>query len=86
MPAPAIGAAAVKARLRELLSEALDEDVAPLQDDTTAGDVEGWDSLAHLKLVVAIEEEWRIRFDIAELDAPRNVGELVDMIVRKAGG
>jgi len=85
MTAPTVNRDEVRARLRDLLSETLDDGDVVLNDATTAHDVAGWDSLAHLKLLVAIEGAWRIKFAIAELAAPRDVGELVDLIVRKAG-
>jgi acyl carrier protein len=47
---------------------------------TTAADVEGWDSIAHIQLMMRIEEEFGIRFKTAEVSAVKNVGELVDRI------
>jgi acyl carrier protein len=52
---------------------------------TTAQEVPGWDSLAHINLVAAVEEEFRIRFAMAELQKLQNVGEMVALIERKAG-
>jgi len=52
---------------------------------TTAPDVKGWDSLSHINLIVAIEREFRIRFKTAEVTGMKNVGDLIDLIVRKSG-
>ncbi len=54
-----------------------------LNDETTAEDVEGWDSLNHVNLIVAIEQVFRIKVTTRDAQRLRNVGELVDMIARK---
>jgi acyl carrier protein len=51
--------------------------------DTVADDVEGWDSLTHINLIVAIEKEFRVRFTTSEITALTNVGDLADLITRK---
>ena len=57
---------------------------AVLGRETTADDVEGWDSLMHVRLTVATEMEFGHRFDTAEINALRNVGDFVDLIASKA--
>lgn len=52
---------------------------------TRAADVEGWTSLAHIQLMVGIEQHYGIRFGLAEVNAPADVGELVTLVARKAG-
>lgn len=52
---------------------------------TTAKDVDGWDSLMHINLIVAVEGEFRIRFTSREITGLQNVGELIDVITRKQG-
>ena len=52
---------------------------------STANDVEGWDSLMHINLIVAVEREFKIRFTTREIAGLKNVGELIDVIARKAG-
>ena len=59
--------------------------IVRLTRDTTAKDVDGWDSLMHINLVVAIESEFKIRFTSREIARLQNVGELIDLIVRKQG-
>lgn len=73
----------VRTKIRDLLRDIVDLDTLEITDETDASQVEWWDSLVHLKLLVAIEEEWDLSFDIAELGAPENVGQLVDMIRAK---
>ncbi|HKT73997.1 MAG TPA: acyl carrier protein [Steroidobacteraceae bacterium] len=49
----------------------------------TAEDVDDWDSLNHINLIVAIEARFKIKFKTAELESLRNVGQLVDTIAQK---
>lgn len=73
------------ARLTSLLSEVLGADSLELTPDTTAADVEGWDSVTHVEILVAIEQAFGVRFRTGELSGLRNVGELVDRLARDAG-
>jgi acyl carrier protein len=50
---------------------------------TKASDIEGWDSLTHINLVVAIEHKYRVKFALGELQDLKNVGDMADLIVRK---
>jgi acyl carrier protein len=54
-----------------------------LKYETTASDVEGWDSLNHIELVVAVEKHFKIRFNFAEVQKFKNVGEMCDNIAAK---
>jgi acyl carrier protein len=54
-----------------------------ISDGMTAGDVEQWDSLTHINLIVALEREFRIKFTTGEVGKLKNVGELVSLIQRK---
>jgi acyl carrier protein len=56
-----------------------------LRDDTTAGDVDGWDSVAHVMLILATERKFGIRFESSEIANAANVGEFVSVIEAKRG-
>jgi len=67
----------------EVFIDTLDEDNIVLTESTTADDVEGWDSLTHVQLVVAVEKKFKVRFAAKEIQSWKNVGELIDSISGK---
>lgn len=71
------------ARLNEIFSFVLDADVE-LTRETTAADVEGWDSLTHVTLIGEVEEEFGFKFMMREIVGLKNVGELIDIIAARA--
>jgi acyl carrier protein len=71
-------------QLNEIFTDALDSDKnVSLKEATTAADVDGWDSLTHIQLVVAIERHFKIRFASKEIQSWKNVGELISSIESK---
>jgi acyl carrier protein len=70
-------------RLTKIMRDVLDDDNLALTAETTAHDVEGWDSVSHITLIVAIEESFGIKFKSAELEKMKNVGQLVEQIEKK---
>ena len=61
-----------------------DEDIV-LSDETSSADIEDWDSLEQINLVVAIQDEFNVKFNIDEVNAIKNVGGMVDFILEKIG-
>ena len=72
-------------RLNEVFREVFDDDSISLEDETTAADVDGWDSLMHITLIDAIEDEFDIAFDMKTVVKMKNVGEMVDEIESQLG-
>lgn len=70
-------------KLNEIFVDVLDLDEVKLTDATTADDIEEWDSLSHVQLVVAIEKAFGVKFTALEIMKWKNVGELVDSIAQK---
>jgi acyl carrier protein len=70
-------------QLHGIFVDALDSDNVKLTNETTADEVEGWDSLTHIQLVVGIEKHFKIRFTSQEIQRWKNVGELVESIHNK---
>lgn len=70
-------------QVNAIFVDILDNESLVLTDSTTANDVEDWDSLTHIHLVVAIEKSFGIRFTSQEIQSWNNIGELVDCIASK---
>jgi acyl carrier protein len=69
--------------LKEVFIDILDLDSVTLNDETTANDIEEWDSLSHIQLVVAVEKRFGVKFTSREIMKWDNVGEMVDSIIEK---
>lgn len=69
--------------LTGLFRDVFDDDSVTPHESMTAADVEGWDSLSHIRLVVAVEEKFSLRFTTVEINDLKNVGDFVDLIMRK---
>jgi acyl carrier protein len=76
----------ILAKLSELMRDIFDDDELTASDEMTADDVPGWDSANHIKLIIAVEEVFGVRFLENEITAPENVGQLVAMISGKMAG
>jgi acyl carrier protein len=74
----------IEKRLTEVFRDVLDRDSVVLSRETTAADIEEWDSLAHISLLVAIEKEFSINLNLTEVEQLRNVGDMFDLIRLKA--
>lgn len=70
--------------LNEVFREVFDDDSITVTDQTTSADIEGWDSLEHVNLVVAVETRFNFEFGIGEVNGMKNVGEMVDIILQRA--
>ena len=70
-------------KLLPIFRNVFDDEELVIKPTTTAKDVEGWDSLAHIRLIVAIEKYFALHFSAAEITGLENVGELVELILRK---
>lgn len=70
-------------RLRSIFRDVFLDDTIQLTRDMTAKDIEAWDSLSHINLLVAIEQEFGFRFEMREVKNLKNVGEMIDLIQKK---
>jgi acyl carrier protein len=73
----------IYARLTEIFRDVFDNDDLVLTPELTASEVDGWDSLGHVRLIVAIEQKLKISLSTSEITELANVGQLVDVIERK---
>ena len=70
-------------RLQKVFSTVFDNEAIEITPELTADDVDEWDSLSHINLMIAIELEFNIEFDQSEIQNFANVGELVSTIEKK---
>jgi acyl carrier protein len=73
----------ILSRVEEIFREELELDELTLTDETTADDVEEWDSLSHIQLVVALEKAFGIKFTSREILSWENIGDLISCIQSK---
>ncbi|AUN33979.1 acyl carrier protein (plasmid) [Niveispirillum cyanobacteriorum] len=69
-------------RVRNIFADLFLVDDITLDDSTAADQVEGWDSLTHINLIIAVESAFGFKFDLGELEKFKAVGDLVDAIER----
>jgi acyl carrier protein len=81
MHAPATSHDDVLARLRDIFRVELDDDDLLITLATRQSDLKGWDSLAHVRLVSAIESEFDFQFSLAEIEEINSVHQFVELIV-----
>jgi acyl carrier protein len=74
----------VYARLSEIFKDVFDDDSIQLAPALSAKDVDGWDSLAHIRLILTIEKAFKIKFSTSEIGKLENVGNLVALIQSRA--
>ena len=68
-------------KLIEIAQDAFDNDTVELTEATTAADVAEWDSLTHLSFINDIEDEFQVKFTLAEITGSQNIGELLDALI-----
>lgn len=70
-------------RLNEVFRDVFDDDSLSVTPRTTASDIEDWDSLTHITLIAAVEDEFRMKFSMKEVVEMKNVGEMVALIAAR---
>ena len=70
-------------RLTPIFHDIFDDETIIVTLETSAKDIEDWDSFSQIRLVAAIEKDFGIKFKFGELNSLRNVGEMIDVIKQK---
>lgn len=70
----------IYARLNEVFRDVFDDESIEVGAETTADDIEDWDSLNHITLIDAVESEFKVRFTMGEVSGMKNVGEMAEII------
>lgn len=67
--------------LNEVFRDVFDDESIEVNDGTTSEDIEDWDSLEHINLIAAVEQEFGMKFNMGQVVTMKNVGEMVDIIL-----
>ena len=70
-------------KVNEIFREVFADEDLVITDSTNSDDIEDWDSLEHISLIISMEKEFNLKFDIKEVNKLENVGQMVDMIKDK---
>jgi acyl carrier protein len=73
----------IKTRLTKVFRDIFDTPALELRDDMTADDIEDWDSLTHVDLIVEVEKEFKIKLSTGEVRKMKNVGDFITLIGSK---
>lgn len=76
--------AVIKQRLNKVFQEVFEDDAIEIVEGLTAADIEEWDSLMHVTLVVAVEKEFGLRLNAAEVGKLENVGAMLTLLEERA--
>ena len=70
-------------RLNKVFRDVFDDDDITVTETTTSADIDDWDSLEHINLVAAVDQEFGMKFTMGQVVTMKNVGEMVDIILQK---
>ncbi len=70
----------MKEKLQEIFRDIFDDEELVITEGMTAADIEDWDSLAQINLIIAIEKEFGIKFNLEEVSKLKNISEMLDLI------
>lgn len=74
----------IMAKLNEIFQDVFDDDSLVITDQTTANDIDDWDSLEHINLIEAVEREFDMKFKMQEVSSMKNVGEMAEIIAGRS--
>lgn len=75
----------VYAKLLPVFKDVFDDCSIKIDDSTTSKDIMGWDSLMHIQLIAAIQDEFQVELSIEDAVNMKNVGEMVDTLIKQVG-
>lgn len=70
-------------KLNDVFRDVFDDDSIVVTETTTAEDIEEWDSLEHINLIAAVEQEFGVKFNMGQVVSMKNVGEMADIITKQ---
>ncbi len=76
--------AEIMPRLTAVFRDVFDDDSIVITPNTTADDIDDWDSIEHITLIGAVEDEFGVKFRMGEVSGMKNVGEMINIIAQRA--
>lgn len=73
----------IMTRLTEIFRDVFDDNSIVINENTTSNDIDEWDSIEHINLIGAVEEEFKLRFKMKEVSGMKNAGEMIDIICER---
>lgn len=73
----------IMSKVTSIFQEVFDDDEMSISPEMTASDVDGWDSLTHIKLIISHESAFNIKFDTTEISELKNVSDFIDLLKQK---
>jgi acyl carrier protein len=70
-------------KLTEVFRDVFDDESIVINENTTSSDIEEWDSIEHINLIGAVEDEFSLTFKMKEVSGMKNVGEMIDIICER---
>ena len=70
-------------KIKEIFTDVFAGENISLNENTNANDIEGWDSLTHITILEAVQDEYGITFGLDEIIEMKNVGDMIEAIIRK---
>lgn len=70
-------------KIKQVMADILDMEPSGINDDTSMDNVEGWDSANHISLVLALEEEFDVAFDVSEIEEMTSFYSIVETVMQK---
>lgn len=74
----------IYARLTDIFHDVFDDDSIKVTPELSAKDVDGWDSLTHIRLILTVEKAFKLKFSTSQIGKLKNVGDLADLIGAQA--
>lgn len=76
----------MKEKLQEIFRDVFDDEELVITEEMAVADIEDWDSLAQINLIIAIEKEFGVKFNLEEISKLKNIGEILEIIkIKKLG-
>ena len=73
----------ILAGLQEIFADVFGDETLTISEETDADDIDAWDSLTNISILAAVQDEFSVTFEIDEIIAMKNVGEMVEAIMEK---